>query len=163
MISDGYVDIRAGSRAITLSYNHIDGANSFVCDGQHNFVSLVSDSSVTFDHNHFDHVGGRNPKVTGTAQVHLYSNYYEDVSYFCASAGQGSKLLVEGNYYFNSRYPHWGEGGAIEASGNQYTGTTSTAGRDQGADLPAPPYAYGLDPVGSLNTALPAQVGPRML
>jgi pectate lyase len=161
LISDGYMDIRDGSSNITVSYNHIDGQNAHVCDGQHNFISLVSDSQATYDHNRFDHVGGRNPKVTGASLVHLYSNGYEGVSYFCASAGAGSEVLVEGNHYFDSRYPHWAEEGKLEASGNQYAGSTSSAGRDSNADVFAPPYPYTLDPVASLRAALSTQTGPR--
>jgi pectate lyase len=163
MISDGYLDIRYGSSAVTVSHNRIDGANSYVCGGQHNFVSLVSDSSVTYHHNVFDRVGGRNPKVTGTSQVHLYSNYYLGVSYFCASSGAGAALLVEGNYYQDSRYPHWAEGGSIEARGNQYGGTTSSAGRDDNADVFNPPYTYQIDTVSSLPQTLTGVAGPRAL
>ncbi len=159
MISDGYADIRYGSSAVTLSNNHIDGRNSYVCGGQHNFVSLVSDSEVTYHNNYFDHVGGRNPKVTGASKVHLYSNYYDGVSYFCASSGTGAQLLVESNYYYNSRYPHWNEGGILEASGNVYAGTTSTSGRDTSGDAFTPPYAYTKATASTLNSSVPAGAG----
>jgi pectate lyase len=159
MISDGFMDIRYTSSAITVSYNHIDGRNSYVCGGQHNFISLVSDSDVTYDHNYFDHVGGRNPKVTGVSRVHLYDNYYDSVSYFCASSGTSSQLLVQNNYYYNSRYPHWNEGGIIEASGNVYAGTTSTSGRDTNGDAFTPPYSYSLSSASTLNTSVPAGAG----
>jgi pectate lyase len=159
MLSDGYADIRAGSSAITLSNNQIDGANPYVCGGQHNFVSLVTDSQVTYHHNYFNHVGGRNPKVDGASKVHIYNNYYDSVSYFCANSGTGSEVLVQNNNYYNSRYPHWAAGGLIEASGNYYGGTTSTAARDNNGNVFDPPYAYSLESVGSLNSSVPARAG----
>ncbi|HSC86474.1 MAG TPA: RICIN domain-containing protein, partial [Polyangiaceae bacterium] len=159
MISDGYADIRYNSSAVTLSHNVINGANPYVCGGQHNFVTLVTDSQVTYHHNYFDHVGGRNPKVDGSADVHIYNNYYDSVSYFCANSGTGSEVLVENNHYYNSRYPHWAAGGAIEASGNTYSGSTSTAGRDATGSVFNPPYSYSLESSSSLNSSVPAQAG----
>jgi pectate lyase len=160
MISDGYLDIRYGSSAVTVSNNVIDGANAYVCDGQHNFVSLVSDSQVSYHHNYFDHVGGRNPKATDSATVHLYNNYYNSVSYFCTAANSSAQVLVENNYYYNSNYPHWVDGGTIEASGNVYAGTTSATHRDSNGTVFNPPYAYTLESASSLNTTVPAKAGP---
>ena len=159
MISDGFIDIRYASSAVTVSNTHIVGKNPFVCGGQHNYVSLVSDSQVTFSRDYFDHSGGRNPKVAGDSQVHVHSSYYEGISYFCASAAAGSQVLIEGNYYLDSRYPHWAEGGSIEATGNRYAGTTSSDHRDNNAKVFNPPYAYTLSDVAALPQAVPAAVG----
>ena len=163
MISDGYMDIRFGSSAVTISNNHFDGANPFLCDGQHNFVTLVTDSEVTYDHNFFDHCGGRNPKVDGASNVHIYSNFYDSISFFCANSGVGSALLVEGNYFLNSSRPHWAEGGLIQAVGNVYAGSTSTDFRDNNGIVFTPPYPYTPDNVNNLPTTIPALVGPGQL
>jgi pectate lyase len=161
MISDGYIDIRYGSSAVTVAHTHIVGKNPYVCGGQHHYISLVSDSEATFHHNYFDHSSGRNPKVSDTSRVHLYSNYYEGISYFCSSASAGSQILVEGNFFRDSRYPHWADGGSVEANGNQYAGSTSSEHRDDNADVFTPSYQYTLDDVASLPTSVPAQAGPR--
>jgi pectate lyase len=161
MISDGYIDIRYGSSAVTVAYNHIVGKNPYVCGGQHHYISLVSDSEATFHHNFFDHPSGRNPKVSDASRVHLYSNYYEGISYFCSSAAAGSQILVEGNFFRDSRYPHWADGGSVEARGNQYAGSTSSEHRDNNADVFTPSYQYALDDVAGLPTSVPAQAGPR--
>lgn len=160
MISDGYLDIRYGSSAVTVSHSHINGRNQYVCGGQHHYISLVSDSQVTFSHDYFDHPSGRNPKVSGASQVHIHSSYYAGISYFGASAGAGAEVLVEGNYYLDTRYPHWADGGSIEASGNQYAGKTSTDHRDDNADVFEPPYEYELYPVSSLPESIVASAGP---
>jgi pectate lyase len=160
MISDGYLDIRYGSSAVTVSHTRLVGQNPYVCGGQHHYVSLVSDAQATFAHNHFDHSSGRNPKVSDDSEVHLFSNFYEGVSYFCASAGAGAELLAEGNFYLDSRYPHWADGGSVEASGNQYAGTTSSEHRDSNAAVFEPPYAYELVPVDSLPDTVPMAAGP---
>lgn len=162
MISDGYFDIRYDSSHVTLSYNHIVGQNEFICGGQHNFVSLVDNApGVTFHHNYFDHPGGRNPKVGGTSQAHLYNNYYEGVSYFCSNSGAGSQVLVENNHFADSNRPHWKDGGLIEATGNVYTGTTSATYRDGGDDVFTPPYDYDLDPAAALSVSVPENAGPK--
>ncbi len=161
MISDGYMDIRYDSSAVTVSHTHIVGKNPYVCGGQHHYVSLVSDSEVTFDHVFFDHASGRNPKVSDASRVHLYSNFYDGISYFCASAAAGAQVLVEGNSYRDSRYPHWADGGTIEAKGNLYTGSTSTDHRDNTGKTFTPPYAYTLDAVNELATSIPSNAGPR--
>jgi pectate lyase len=148
---------------VTVSHSRIVGENPYVCHGQHHYVSLVSDSQATFDHNYFDHPSGRNPKVSDVSEVHLYSNFYEGVSYFCASAGAGAELLVEGNYYQDSRYPHWADGGLVEASGNAYAGTTSSEHRDSNAAVFDPPYEYELESVSSLPETISATAGPQAL
>lgn len=163
MISDGYLDIRYGSSAVTVSHNRIVGKNQYVCGGQHHYISLVSDSQATFSHNYFDHPSGRNPKVSDDSQVHIYSSYYQGVSYFCANAGAGAELLVEGNHYLDSRYPHWADGGSIEASGNHYAGKTSNERRDNNADVFTPPYEYTLDNAATLSQTVPAEAGPGKL
>lgn len=164
MISDGYFDIKS-SNAVTVSYNHIVGANSYVCGGKHHYISLVDASTVTYHHNFFDGTSGRNPKSTGATQVHLYNNYYKNVSYFCLSAATGVAALVESNYYENSRYPHWSEGGQIEAKGNQYVGTSADASqkRDNNADVFTPSYSYSLDSVSGIPASVVASAGPRQL
>lgn len=164
MISDGYMDVRYDSSAITVSYNLMDGvaATHHDCSGQHNFISMVAEQScVSCHHNYFYHGGGRNPKVSGTSNVHLYNNYYDTISYFCANVSAGSQILVENNSYYNARYPHWADGGIVEAAGNVYTGTTTASGtgRDNNGNAFTPPYTYTLDAAAGLTTTIPQKAG----
>ncbi|MGC4066432.1 MAG: hypothetical protein QM784_17730 [Polyangiaceae bacterium] len=160
MFSDGHFDIRYGSSAVTVSNNHIGGSNAYVCGGQHNFVSLVSGSQATFHDNYFDHVGGRNPKMTDSATVYLDDNDYESVSYFCTASNSSSQVLVENDYFYNSNYPHWVEGGALKATGNVYAGTTSATHLDSSGSVFTPPYSYTLESASALNTTVPSKAGP---
>jgi pectate lyase len=164
MISDGYFDIQR-SRAVTVSWSHLDGRNPFVCGGQHHYVSLVDASQVTYHHDFFDHTSGRNPKVTGASLVHLFNDYYLDVTYFCLSAATGSSALVEDNVFQDSRYPQWSEGGLIEADDDLYLGTSADAGqrRDDNADVAPPAYHYTLDAPSSVPAIVTAGAGPRAL
>jgi pectate lyase len=164
MVSDGYFDIRS-SQAVTVSYSHIDGVNSYACSGKHPYVALVDASDVTLHHNYFDNSYGRNPKVTGASRVHLYSNYYTGIDYFCSSFGTSSQGLVQGNYFNDSRYPHWSEGGSIEATGNVYAGKSADANqkRDGGANVFDPPYSYSVDNASNLPSTIPSLVGPHSL
>ncbi len=161
MISDGYFDIR-NSDSVTVSWNHIVGKNPYVCGGQHHYIGFADSSTVTYHHNYFDAPSGRNPKVTGSSDVHVYNNYYKDVSYFCLSAATGGEALVEGNLYDDSRYPHWSEGGSIEANANVYLGTSADDGqkRDGGANVFSPAYTYSLDNANDLPTIVTSGVGP---
>lgn len=165
MISDGHVDI-VNSANVTLSNNHFDGRNDYVCANQHWYTSVVVDSQVSYHHNFFDYAGGRNPKLDGTAtRAHLYNNYYQKVTYFSINANDGAQALVEANYFDDSRYPHWNVSGYIEASGNVYTGQSADdSGRRDGGhtvfgDLNL--YDYTLDDANDLPGQLHDGAGPR--
>jgi pectate lyase len=164
MVSDGYFDIKS-SQAVTVSYSHIDGLNSYTCGGKHHYVAAIDASDATLHHNYFDNSSGRNPKVTGASRVHLYSNYYTGIDYFCSSFATSSQGLVQGNYFNDSRYPHWSEGGSIEASGNVYAGKSADANqkRDGGANVFDPPYSYSVDNASNLPSTIPSLVGPHSL
>ncbi|MBB3062513.1 RICIN domain-containing protein [Microbulbifer rhizosphaerae] len=163
MISDGHVDIR-DSANVTLSNNHFDGRNNYVCANQHWYTSAVVNSQVTYHHNFFDYTGGRNPKLDGsTTRGHLYNNYYLEVTYFGINASNGAHALVESNYFADTRYPHWNESGYMSASGNVYTGQSATdSERDSGDTVfwDVNMYNYSPDDASGL-TSLDGTTGPR--
>lgn len=127
-ISDGHVDVK-DSENVTLSWNHFDGYNSYVCANQHWYTHSVVDSQVTFHNNFWDYTGGRNPKLDGDAtRAHIYNNYYLEVTYFAINTNNGAQALIEGNYFADTRSPHWNVSGFMDAdlNNNEYTGQSAT-------------------------------------
>lgn len=148
-ISDGYVDIGSTTstdRDVTLSWIRFGGRTPYECGGQHSYVNFADNVNATYHHNFFDNCGGRNPKIGESATVHLFNNYWLNVSYFCITAQSGGEARVESNYFENSSRPHWlqsdGNGIAID-NGNVYTGASSgNTNRDAGGSVFSVPYAY---------------------
>ncbi|QYF93205.1 RICIN domain-containing protein [Massilia sp. PAMC28688] len=167
MISDGHVDIQ-NSKNVTLSWNRFDGLNPAVCGGKHHYTNAIADSQVTLHHNFWNKPSGRNPKLDGAAtRVHLYNNYWLDVTYFAINANNGAQARIDGNFFANTVRPHWAEaGGMLDANlaSNRYTGVSASdpyrhTGARALADVAM--YAYRLDPVDKLPAQVGAGAGPR--
>jgi pectate lyase len=163
-ISDGHIDIR-NSENITLSFNHFDGYNNFVCGSQHHYTMLLQDSQATLHNNYFDRVSGRNPKLVGdSTRAHLFNNYWQDVTYFAISASHGAQALIEKNVFNNSRRPHWNESGYIEAFGNEYTGISATDPERDGENEvfnDVQLYPYILENITEVNINVRQSAGPK--
>lgn len=164
-ISDGYIDI-GNSQNVTLSWNRFYGYNPQVCANQHWYTHLFQNSQVTAHHNFWDTAAGRNPKIDGyNSRVHMFNNYWKNITYFAISAGNGAEVLVENNYFENSAKPHWNQGsGYFSASGNVYTGVSATDQyRDSGANIfnDIQLYPYSLDNASSLGSQVDGGTGPQ--
>ncbi|MDC0609792.1 RICIN domain-containing protein [Vibrio sp.] len=164
-ISDGYIDVDE-SENVTLSWNRFYGYNAEVCANQHWYTHLIQDSQVTFHHNFWDTAAGRNPKIDGSkARVHLFNNYWKDITYFSIGADDSAEVLVENNYFENSARPQWNMGSAyFEASGNTYTGASSTSQYiDSGATVfsDIDMYDYTLESASSLGSEVDGGTGPQ--
>ncbi|MFM2482562.1 RICIN domain-containing protein [Celerinatantimonas sp. YJH-8] len=163
-ISDGFVDI-SNSHNVTLSWNRFYGYNSDVCANQHWYTNLVNNSQVTFHHNFWDRAAGRNPLVEGNSRVHLYNNYWKDITYFAIGARDGGEVLAENNYFENSARVQWNQGnGYFSASGNVYTGISATdtykaTGDNVFTDVSM--YPYTLDDPHNLGSAVDGGTGPQ--
>lgn len=173
-ISDGLVDLGSAShnardRNITLSWIHFDGRTSYQCTGQHSYVNAVDNSEVTYHHNWFDHGSGRNPKIgQPNSRVHLFNNYWLNISYFCITAQTDSQARVESNYFENSSRPHWrqtdgnGTAGIAIDSGNIYTGVSSgSTSRDTGGTVFTAPYSYSKQTADEAKQAIVKCSGPQ--
>jgi len=172
-ISDGYVDIGAADSDlddnVTLSYIHFNGRTAYLCGGKHNFVNFVDNGHVTYHHNWFDNCGGRNPKIGyERSQVHLFNNYWLNISYFCITAQQDAEARVESNYFENSSRPHWlqtdgnGTAGIAIDNANTYTGASSgNTNRDTGGSVFSVPYAYTKQSATDAKAAVMMCAGPQ--
>ncbi|MBN2804836.1 MAG: pectate lyase [Deltaproteobacteria bacterium] len=99
-LGDGSCDIKADSSFITVSYNHFHGT------GKSSLVGLneTTEFFVTFHHNFYDGSHSRHPRVrTGT--IHVYNNYFKDVTTYGVGAAEGCSIFVQNNYFENTVRP----------------------------------------------------------
>jgi pectate lyase len=167
-ISDGYVDIgspTAGASDVTLSWIRFSGKTPHECGGQHSYVNFADNVNATYHHNFFDNCGGRNPKIGESATVHLFNNYWLNISYFCITAQSNGAALVESNYFESSQRPHWlqedGKGIAID-DGNVYTGASNgKTNRDAGGSAFSVSYTYAKQTAEAAKADILRCAGPQ--
>jgi uncharacterized repeat protein (TIGR02543 family) len=165
---DGLLDIKNGSRYITVSWNylhhhmknmlfgHTDGTTQASIDGQ---------MRITLHHNFIESTDGRNPSLRYGA-VHLFNNYFKDITDYGIAVRQGAHALIQNNVYENVKLPittnkFTGEGFACE-SGNIFTNCGANSITQTGCNFwtsTVLPYSYTLDPASSVTTVVPANVG----
>lgn len=133
---DGTVDLKADSRYVTVSYCHFwDTGKSSLCG----MKSETGPNYITYHHNWFDHSDSRHARVR-TMSVHMYNNYFDQVSKYGVGATTGASVFMENNYFHRTKKPilcsrqgtdalgggtFSGEnGGMIKAFGNYFDTTT---------------------------------------
>lgn len=167
-ISDGHIDIgvtdhSANDNYITLSWIHFDGRTPYHCGGQHHYVNLVDNGMITYHHNFFDHGGGRNPKVSGSAAtVHLFNNYWLAITGHCIQGNVSAQIRIESNYFEDSNEPHRDYDGTSSIAiddGNEYPG--SSGAMDTGGTVFAVPYTYSKETASDARQNVLDCVGPQ--
>ena len=96
---DGALDVKT-SALVTVSYNH------FWDSGKANLLGngVETEERLTYHHNWYNHSDSRHPRVR-CHTVHVYNNYYLNISKYCVGATMGSSIFSEANYFENSRNP----------------------------------------------------------
>jgi pectate lyase len=99
---DGLIDIKKGARRITISYNYLH-------DHQKTGLIGFSDDDdterfVTFHHNRYQNVVSRTP-LHRFGLVHLFNNYYGDITSSGINVRMGGVALIESNFFENARSP----------------------------------------------------------
>jgi uncharacterized repeat protein (TIGR02543 family) len=165
---DGLLDIKNGSRFITVSWNylhhhmknmlygHTDGSSQGAIDGQ---------MRITLHHNFIESTDGRNPSLRYGA-VHMFNNYFKNITDYGIAARQGAHALIQNNVYENVALPittnkFTGEGYACE-SGNIFTGCGPNSITQTGCDFwtsAVLPYSYTLDAASNVTSIVPPNVG----
>lgn len=99
---DGLIDIKKGARRITISYNHLH---------DHQKTGLLGHSDdddmeryVTFHHNRYENIVSRAP-LQRFGYIHLFNNYYGDISSSAINVRMGGLALIEANYFENVLNP----------------------------------------------------------
>lgn len=162
---DGAVDVKRGSDYVTISWNHFRGQdkNSLVGHSDDNGAEDRGKLRVTYHHNWFDGTRQRNPRVRFGNPVHVFNNLYSNIGYYGVASTQEAGVLIEGNYFENTRDPfHLGEAaspaGSIVARNNYFT--NSGTGQ-QGGSVRSIPYSYTLDQAQQVKAIVQAGAGAR--
>jgi pectate lyase len=154
--ADGALDIKRASDFITVSWNKFSNHDKTMLLG-HSDSNGSQDRGhlrVTYHHNWFNGTVQRHPRVRFGNPVHVYNNYYGGVtSYGVASTIEGG-VLVEGNYFENTRDAyHCGEAasppGALTARNNTLVNSAGSTSGCTGS-VSGIPYSYSLDPSGNV-------------
>jgi pectate lyase len=159
-ISDGFTDISAGSKNITLSWMHYDGVTTDECDGEHTRASMVVDSTVTYHHCFFDHVESHAPTAANSlARVHLFDNLISDDLGYGVGSSCAAQVLLEGTTFQRVATPTERSTcaddtqlGLIDApAGSNYYGDDVGAhhggdGKEPHDAVFKPPYEYTVEP-----------------
>ncbi|KDN43030.1 hypothetical protein RSAG8_06353, partial [Rhizoctonia solani AG-8 WAC10335] len=102
-IATGY----GAAEGITISDNVFDGSGTWStrCDGHHYWTLYFTGSqdTITFARNYLYQTAGRGPRIGGTSPysqvVHMYNNYFVDITDHAMDADTGAHALLEGNYF----------------------------------------------------------------
>ncbi|UII28614.1 right-handed parallel beta-helix repeat-containing protein [Fulvivirga maritima] len=167
---DGLLDIKKGSRYVTVSWCYIhDHMKTSLIGHTNNSGQQEEDSQmrITYHHNYFYNTYGRNPSLRYGA-IHMYNNYFNKISDYGLAARVGAHALVENCHYNDvdismstDKFPVSGmPNGYICQSGNLLTGDTGEPIISQtGCDWWNLPYDYEMAPASTLAGTLPSQVG----
>lgn len=154
---DALVTVSDGADHVTLSWNHFVEAEAAVTIG-----SAEEDTGalrVSVHHNFFDGTTSRHPRARNAEHVHVFNNYFRDNPEYGVSSAQGSKVLVEGNYF--ERTPlsvssEEDEPGDVVTRDNLLVDSQQPELRGR---VPDPPYAYELDDTVSVPDLVTARAG----
>lgn len=171
---DGLIDIKKGARYITISYNHLHDHQKTGLLGSSD--SDATDRYVTFHHNWYDNVASRTP-LQRFGYIHLFNNYYRDISSSGINVRMGGVALIESNVFENvanpvtSRYSdqlgYWDlrDNQAIDVSWSVESDTLANA--DDWATSKAFPaaeltYAYTVEPAACVEHSVTSNAGAKL-
>jgi pectate lyase len=131
---DGLLDIKNGSRYVTVSWNYLHDHMKCSLIGHSDGSSheaLDSLFRITYHHNYFQHTDGRNPSLRFGA-LHMYNNYLENITDYGIAVRQAAHAKLENNHFESVNIPVTtnkfdGPEGFVCMTGNIYTGTCSAA------------------------------------
>jgi pectate lyase len=170
---DGLLDIKKGSRYVTISWCYLHHHMKCSLIGHtDNTGQQATDSQirVTYHHNWFSNTDGRNPSLRFGA-IHMFNNYFEEISDYGLAARNGGHAKLENNHYYNvllpmstDKFPVSGlPNGYICESGTLLAGTTGAKVISQtGCDFwtsSTLPYSYTVDAVGDVAALVKANTG----
>jgi pectate lyase len=99
--ADKLIGVSAGSRDITISWNHFHDQEQVVQIGNQ-ATREAGEQTVTLHHNYFDRTGYRNP-VASYARVHVYNNVFEDWRLYAVRSEREAEVALERNVFLAGR------------------------------------------------------------
>ncbi|GAA4076838.1 pectate lyase family protein [Actinomadura miaoliensis] len=163
--SDGALDVKRGSSYVTVSWNrfHDSDKNMLLGHDDDNDAQDVGRLKVTYHHNFFDGSKQRNPRVRFGEPVHLYNNYYLNVTGYGAASQMNAGVMVENNYFDNVEKPTrtdvGGDPGRIVARGNIVVNSEDPIVQRGSVQEPRTYYAYTLDPAANVPSIVRSGAG----
>jgi pectate lyase len=163
---DGQVDITHGADFITVSWNvfHDHFKNSLVGNSENTGDEDSGHLRVTYHHNLFTRVDGRNPSIRfGTG--HIYNNHYLNIPDYGIASRQNAQVRVENNYFDNVDQPIRADTSLSDVAGfvNQVnTNIFVNSGPNSITTAPGnfvPPYSYPLNPAASVPSIVQQGAG----
>jgi len=154
---DGQVDLTHGADFITISWNvfHDHFKNSLVGNSENTGDEDSGHLRVTYHHNLFTRVDGRNPSIRfGTG--HVYNNHYLDIPDYGIASRQNAQVRVENNYFDNVETPIRADTSLSDVPGfvNQVNTNLFVNCGPNSITTPSgnfvPPYSNPLDPAASV-------------
>jgi pectate lyase len=154
---DGQIDVTHGADFITVSWNifHDHFKNSLVGNSENTGDEDSGHLRVTYHHNLFTRVDGRNPSIRfGTG--HVYNNHYLDIPDYGIASRQNAQVRVENNYFDNVETPIRADTSLSDVAGfvNQVNTNVFVNCGPNSITTPAgnfvPPYSNPLDPAASV-------------
>jgi len=171
---DGNLDVVHGSDFITVSFSRFSYTRASTAARKSTLIGHSDDGAaedtghlrVTLHHNAWlEGILGATPSVR-FGDVHVFNNYYASPSAEAAiTAGVGSRLLVEDNYFENVATPYQIDGGGgvapqLRARSNVFTAATPQL-EEAGAAF-VPPYAYVAEPAEGVRESVLASAGATL-
>jgi pectate lyase len=162
---DGALDIKRGSDFITVSWNrfHNSDKNMLLGHDDDNGAQDIGRLRVTYHHNFFDGSIQRNPRVRFGEPVHVFNNYYLNITGYGVASQMSAGVMVENNYFDNVEKPTridvGGAPGFIVARGNINVNTEDPIVTNGSVIEPSTYYPYTLDPAASVPTLVSTGAG----
>ncbi|MFI6735279.1 polysaccharide lyase family 1 protein [Nonomuraea sp. NPDC050451] len=161
-MNDGLLDSRKDATDITVSWNQFLENNKTLGIGW--TANLIT--RMTLHHNWFARTNQRNPSGGNLLNMHMYSNYLQDIRSYGNWARGETKAVIEHSLFHNVADPYFVDpAGELVQRGNVVTGTSSWRDgliKEQGAAFdPARFYSYTVDPATALPEVLAAFSGPQ--
>ena len=101
---DGSCDITHASHDVTVSWCHFIKTQKSCLVGHSNSATGDAAITATFHHNYFDTSSSRHPRVR-YGRVHVYNNFFREVSTYGVGSAYGAMVLVEDNLFDGVRLP----------------------------------------------------------
>ncbi len=164
---DGQVDITHGSAFVTVSWCRFRDhyKNSLVGHSDKNAEQDTSKLTVSYHHNHFVRVDGRNPSVRW-GRVHVYNNFYEDIGDYGVAARDNAEIVVENNFFRKVPIPIRADTSLSKIAGKVSGVSTNIfekCGDSHITTEPSewkPPYKYTLDRAADVPALIEKYAGP---
>ncbi|HPC36781.1 MAG TPA: T9SS type A sorting domain-containing protein [Candidatus Marinimicrobia bacterium] len=101
---DGLLDIKNGSRNITVSYNYFTNHRQTCLLGHTDSQPSDTVMTVTYYRNWFDGTYSRHPRVR-FARAHIVNNLYTNIGSYGVGVTCNAQVLVEANHFENTPTP----------------------------------------------------------